>query len=1180
MRFVVLDADQMDALPGIRFTAVVPAGDRLWVGLQYGEVAEIDGGRVHLLPGFAAGTIRDLELAGPDGALWAAGKAALHRYDPASGWKDVAWPTSALAGDGNGGVWAAGEGGLAHVDADGAVHPLTTPDLGPLGRMAADSATGDLWVPAERGLFVVHLDGSTTVVRAHREDEPALLGPIAIVDRDGRVWIGSHAGVDLIGTTGELLAAPGAAAPAVAHWTLTGVRAMSLDREGHLWIGTNAAGLVRIEPLVYEVFEPPTASRAVRSMLLDGDRLLVTPICGGVWALARARPTEWTALRSEGCVHALARTDDGLLLGGDSADLVDLGRPDAPPVATLPADILSLGVGPRRELWIGTDGAGAYLRTDGGELHPVDGVPPSQVVTTIAFDGDGGAWLGMNGGVAVVRDGSTRLLGQGDGVPLAQVRGILVDPDGTAWLGTYGAGVVRLGPDGRVTRYTQANGLPENVASTVVDDGRGNLWFNGNRGSYRVARADLDAVAGGARELRARHFSTGEGNGGATPAYALDDSGSLWLPTVDGVARIAVDGLRRNDTPPIPVIEEVTIDGTVCTGAVCEAGPGDRDTTVRFTAAVLGHPELARFSYRLRPVDQAGLDPGWHTADERTVHFSRLGPGRWVFEVRAENEDRVASIAPAAVELRLKPALVETGAFRLAGVGAVGLVVVSAVQWQRRRNRRLQTEIGTRIRTELQLRSSEAHYRSVFEAASDALLVTDASQVVEAANPTAMRMFRPGTSLIGASAADLVRSEGGVDVGVRPGGATFPARVARVPLGEGRELWSIVDLTPEIEVRDRLAAAHRVEAVGRLAGGIAHEFNNLLTVARANAAGLKSAIRALGGVAAPLLESVDQIESVARRGAELTGQLLSFGQRQMLRPEAVDLLDLVRRAEPMLERLLRDDTTLIVSSELGRGERAIVEIDPGHTELALVNLVVRVGDIAAGPGRIEVVVGKVSGRDAAEWWPTVPPTTDYVRLTVEDTRVRRDPGVETHAFEPFRGPEQDAMHGSLGLAAVHGFVTQSRGYVFARTAAEGEAFDVLLPWVHVEPVARADDTTSEAPATTGKILVVDDDPLVRRTLERLIRAHGYAVTGANGANEALGILADDRFDLLVTDVQMPGVNGVQLAREARRQQPGLRVVFVSGYTAEVISDELDGPLLSKPFDPNTLAKVIQRVLSR
>jgi signal transduction histidine kinase/CheY-like chemotaxis protein/ligand-binding sensor domain-containing protein len=1174
VRFGVLDPTR-HPLPSIRFTAVEAADDgRVWYGTQYGDVVVRLGDTLERLP--PTGTravVRRLLSVGED--LWAAVGPELLRLD-GDRWARIPRQVNAMAPDGDG-LWLAGDGGLARLEA-GAVTAVALPFGGRLGAVQPDGS-GNVWVAGEEGIAVrpAGEPAFLQVRRTRTRDEAPLSADLA-VDGAGRVWLSHMEGLELIGVADALIPAARAGEPldSVARWEIPGVRRLRLDREGHLWVGTDTRGLLRLTPLPYErIASPSPAQASVRVVERDGDRMLVAPTCAGVWAV---RPGEAPVqVLPDQCVHALRATSRGVLVGSGDA-VIALDQPEQV-LARVGADVLALAEDRDGSVLVGSHGDGAFRLRDGA-LARLDAIPADGAVHTLVRGLDAW-WFGLEDRLIVLREGGrAAVLTPEHGLPRGDVRAILLEGEGpgaVAWVGTYGGGLARLtglsglwaegGPQVVVERLSERDGFPDNTVSALVADDRGMLWGNGNRGVFGVRRAALQASLRGEVLPLARRLPSSEGNGGASPAHAVDAAGHLWFPTIDGLVRLDPAALRANDVAPDPVIEQVVVDGHAFdVGGGWAAPPGRRDTLIRFTAAVLGYPELARFQYRLVP-----LQPEWQDAGQREVRFASLPPGRYRFEVRAANEDGVWSAAPARASIVLNPRVSETTGFRVVAALVLASLVVSVVQWLRARNGALQVEIDGRTRIEGALREREAHYRLVFEAASDGLLVTDADGLVREANSAAAAMLTAPAGdgaprLVGRAATSLFEGERGL----RLDGTSFPARISRAKLGDGRSLWSIADLTVRVELDERLAQSRRLEDVGRLAGGIAHEFNNLLAVAKANAASMRAALD--GDVDRDaLLESIGLVESASARGANLTSQLLAYGQRQLLRPQHVDLAELVRRAEPMLRRVAARGARLRVRA----GEAVVVLVDPGQTELALANLVMiaaRAGGERARP--VEITVTRVGGGEAAARWADASPAPhgEYGVLSVTSDRPVAAHG-EEGLFEPFTGD------GGLGLAAVHGFVAQSQGSVHARPGPDGgTVFEVVLPAVSVEPTPAPAAASPPPPARPARILVCDDDPMVRRTVERLLSSSGFTVWSANGGAQALEILQEVPIDLLLTDVLMPGMSGTELAAEARAVVPELRVVFVSGYTKQVDSDIFTDLLVEKPFETGALLAAVRKAL--
>ncbi len=383
---------------------------------------------------------------------------------------------------------------------------------------------------------------------------------------------------------------------------------------------------------------------------------------------------------------------------------------------------------------------------------------------------------------------------------------------------------------------------------------------------------------------------------------------------------------------------------------------------------------------------------------------------------------------------------------------------------------------------------------------------------------------------------------------------------------------TIRDRTEERKLHARLASAQRLETVGRLAGGIAHDFNNILTVVLSCAEAIKSDLRQ--GIL-PSMEEVEEIVSAGSRAAALTKQLLAFGRKGVIDPATVDLNDLVRGTEKMLRRTLGED--IVLSTEL-QAELWPTTCDAGQLEQVILNLAINARDAMPGGGQLTLQT-----RNMEPEAPDREPGGGRVRLTVRDTGTGMSPEVKRLAFEPFFTTKPVGHGTGLGLATAYGIVKQSGGYIRVESEpGKGSAFDIYLPRAAGPKVERERPQPAPARGGSERILVVEDDSQVRAVLVGALRAGGYDVIARSGAREALEQGGAGGVQLLVTDVIMPELTGPALADALRARHPGLKVLFVSGYTGEAIARhgvlEAGVELLSKPFTPAALLARVRQVL--
>lgn len=399
--------------------------------------------------------------------------------------------------------------------------------------------------------------------------------------------------------------------------------------------------------------------------------------------------------------------------------------------------------------------------------------------------------------------------------------------------------------------------------------------------------------------------------------------------------------------------------------------------------------------------------------------------------------------------------------------------------------------------------------------------------------------------------------------------------------GSGELLYydgSVEDVTERKALEDRLHLLERVEAIGQLAGGIAHDFNNLLLAVLGSTEILLRRRRYEDSERTEL----DTIYRTASRAAELTRRLLAFSRRQVLEPRDFSLNDMVADFLPVLERVIPEHVSIEFAPA---SELWTAHADPGQIEQVLMNLCINARDAMPNGGALRLSTDNVTvGSDFLETHPWGPPG-EYSRLAVEDTGTGMDRETLSKLFQPFFTTKQPGKGTGLGLATVYGIVKQHGGMVDVRSElGRGTTFHVYLPRVNrpAQALARRD----RAPAAGGseRILVVDDDPEVRRILNSILLGLGYAVELASNGEDAMAILRrpGSAVDLVITDVVMPRMGGVELAEKARQESPTTRFLFSSGYSEQAIEPSLalrpGFGYLAKPYSIDDLAHKLRDLL--
>jgi PAS domain S-box-containing protein len=420
----------------------------------------------------------------------------------------------------------------------------------------------------------------------------------------------------------------------------------------------------------------------------------------------------------------------------------------------------------------------------------------------------------------------------------------------------------------------------------------------------------------------------------------------------------------------------------------------------------------------------------------------------------------------------------------------------------------------------------------------------------------------------------------------RRDGSEFPAEISlsSIETAEGllataavRDVSDRAESERERALQRQLDRSRRLESVGQLAGGIAHDFNNILAVilnyAEFAAEGLEQD--------SPVRADIEEIQKAAERAAALTRQLLIFSRREVAKPEVLYLRDVIADLENMLNRALGERVAL--ETHFGV-ERLPIEIDPGQLEQVLVNLAVNARDAMPDGGRLIVEVQPVQlDQEYAQLHPDIEPGL-YVRLKVSDTGVGMEQEVAERIFEPFFTTKRDGT--GLGLATVYGIVTAAGGRIDAYSEPGiGTTMKIHLPVSAAEPTAPLSPDQARPRARGERILVVEDEPGVRKMTERILLGAGYRVTGTDRGGEALEICRDrdQAIDLLLTDVVMPELLGPELVAAARETRAELRVLFMSGYSHELLvpealAKEEDSAFIEKPFNAGELLRAIRALL--
>jgi CheY-like chemotaxis protein/nitrogen-specific signal transduction histidine kinase len=497
---------------------------------------------------------------------------------------------------------------------------------------------------------------------------------------------------------------------------------------------------------------------------------------------------------------------------------------------------------------------------------------------------------------------------------------------------------------------------------------------------------------------------------------------------------------------------------------------------------------------------------------------------------------------------------------------------------------------------EKEVRAAAGHWQATFDAIGEGVCITDQNGMVQRCNRAfhgllgvehvkdeTRRLWELSPEL--GSLINHFHGRGGEREAERVEINDRTMRVSVSPItgedGVDAFVWVVTDLTRERMFDERVRRALQLETTGRLAGGVAHEINNMMTAI------LSYAEFALRGSRQddPRRSDIEGIHKAATRSAEVAKQLLTFSRRQVINPRTIDLHVIIREMRPTLLRLLGADKTLVI--ELA-AKHPWVTVDTLGIEQILINLALNARDAMPQEGRLEIRTSNVNlDDDMVERYKDVAIQTGaYIQMTIRDTGHGMDEETLKHVFEPFYTTKEVGKGTGLGLATVYGMVKQSSGYIWAQSQpGRGAEFIVQLPQVEPLEGIRPSGPHTETTPASGTLLVVEDEQLVLSLLSRSLRESGYHVVEAVDGSSALErmIELEGKVDGVVTDIIMPRLNGRELASEIRNRWPGIPILFISGYTAEeVVGRGLINrgeAFLQKPFDPRGLTAKVREMLA-
>ncbi len=914
------------------------------------------------------------------------------------------------------------------------------------------------------------------------------------------------------------------------------------DREGSIWVATRHGGLHQLRDVPFQAItkRQGLAHDDVLAVFEDhAANLWVGTDGAGLTRLDGNKSFTWTTQEGlpSNTIWTIAETRDGAIWVGTASGLARIfaGRVTSfQNVAGYPPGgvraILEDRLG---NLWIGSNRGGLW-RLRGSEMRRFTKEEGNSLssnnITVLREARDGALWIGtMDGGLNRLSRGRFSYYSTEQGLRSNDVTAILCE-DRHVWVGTAD-GSLHLVRNDRLLHLPTRGGASSGHALQILDDDRGSIWMSGERGITRLERSELLKVANSnvdAATARVYDFRDGFGRwefqGVSQSSGVRRADGSLAFPSATGVIIVRSEAFAKSTVAPFVKVLEVLADGRsipIENDLVLPAGVEQLE--VRYTATSLAVPSRVQFSYRLEGADASLVDAG----PRRSAFYSNLSGGRYRFHVQATNSDGILSSRTASLSWRVELQFWETWWFY--ALGGVGFLV-SVLQLSRFRVRRGQARERA-LRVVVEERTAEL-----------SLEITERRRV-----EASLRVSR-------AELEDRVAER------------TTELRAA---LAQTQK-----DMAERRRLEEQLAQVQKLESIGRLAGGVAHDINNVLTVVLS----YSDLVDAGLGPSHPLQAQLRQIRKAAERASNLTHRLLAFARKQIVEPRVINLGELSLNLDGMLRRLIGEDVELLTVTSPNLWS---VKADPHQIEQVLVNLAVNARDAMPQGGTLRIETTNVVVDEAfARRHPTLQ-TGEHVRMSVSDTGTGMDEQVMQHMFEPFFTTKEPGKGTGLGLATCYGIVQQLGGAIYPESElGKGTIFSVFVPRVDLpaEPTPRPREMAIQRGTET--VLLVEDEPLVREIAKSALSDQGYLVLEAEHGEVALRAASahDGEIALVLTDVVMPKMGGRELVEQLRKVRPAIRVLYMSGYTAASIDEqdvvEPGTSFLRKPF---ALAEMLGKV---
>ncbi|HKR62083.1 MAG TPA: two-component regulator propeller domain-containing protein [Thermoanaerobaculia bacterium] len=1170
VRFTIFTRANTPALQTNEILSLFVSRDgTLWIGTNGAGALTYDGTRFSRVP-IRLKFIMDFAQSG-DGAVWIGapgGIVRVHGGKYALFSKQEGYPTgklAALAADANG-VYAALPPGIVRIDERGSRTWSTQEGL------SSVNVTSLRWT--SRGLLAGNEDGTVARLEGDRFVEiyrAPHSHPIASIleGANDSLWMGTIGG-------GILRYANGATAQFTEEDGLTSNSVMLVfeDLEGNLWAGTTGGGVFVMKEGRVTTVVPPRP--------LTGEWILplVDAPDGSVWFSTNGGGVN----RLDGNSLTRITTANGLYSNSISAIVADragvmwiavdgaLHRMDGMRVARTFSSrdgltgMRTFAVTPARDgsLFVSTsDGLFRVAGETVTRLSQRDGIS-SGVILGVREAADGSLWLLKPHTVEHVVDRHATRFGREDGLLAPRLSSISIDEkDGSVWIATSD-GLARI-RDGRVHVYHAADGLLTDSLYGVVQDGDGNLWLPTSHGLFTVRRSALDLFdTGRIQHMPITVFRKADGlkssdfTGGLDRVGFRAADGRLWFPTTRGLVVVDPERLQVRVDPPRVRVEQTLVDTD-----------GQRRVEIAYTAPTFDAPESISFRYKLEGFDEKWNDVG----TRRNAYYTNIGPGTYRFIVQATTAE--GRTAQAWSQVKIEPRFYEETSFKVSAVMIAALLILLVYRRRTDNLRRHQAE----------LRRSEEHFRSLIENAADMILVVGSDDTIDYGSPSIERTLGfDAVVMHGRNLGDFLQSseEGAAFLAeVRERGrhaATLPFRDATgarrevesigAMFGDGKVVVNCRDITDRRRLESQLEQANRLASLGRLAATVSHEFNNVLM-------GIQPFVDLIRRKAtdAGVAHATMQMTRSVNRGKRISEQILRYTRPVEPTLRAVAVRSWLVDLETELRSLVGAEVRMAIVAPGG----LTIDADTAQLNQVLTNLAINARDAGATSVRIEA--GTVEG-DGAFSFGIVRDSERYAHIRFTDNGGGIPDSVLPKIFEPLFTTKTSKGTG-LGLAVAQQIVARHGGEMFVESrVGAGTTFHLFLPIAVSEAgeLLTGDESLATVDAPQCRILLVEDDALVAEGMIALLEDKGFHVELAMTGSDALNVIPRFAPEVIVLDVGLPDIDGLELYVRIAKRWPELRVIFSTGHGDVAALEESlpppHPPCLLKPYTVETLIAAI------